>query len=102
VILAGMLTWLASPVDLIPDFIPVVGYLDDLIVVTILLDYLCNELPLEVLVDHYPGDAKQLLQMRTRTRWISRCVPRWIKRRLWGSMPPHADADGGEGDNDVP
>ena len=31
VIIAGLVAYALSPIDLIPDFIPVVGYLDDLI-----------------------------------------------------------------------
>jgi len=82
-ILAGMLLYIASPVDLIPDFIPIIGYFDDLIVILLMLDYVLNEIPLHVLADHYPGDAESLLGMRRRTRWIGRCIPGWVKRKLW-------------------
>ena len=93
-ILAGMLVWLASPVDLIPDFIPVLGYLDDLIVVVLLLDYVLNEIPFDVLADHYPGDRQSLLRMRRRTRWLRHVVPGWIRRRLWKQVTEKAQ-DGG-------
>ena len=85
-ILLGMLAWLASPVDLIPDFIPILGYFDDLIVIVLLLDFAFNELPIEVLRDHYRGDEGDLLKMRKRTRWIGRCVPNALKRKLWGPV----------------
>ncbi len=40
--------YLISPIDLIPDFIPVVGYLDDLVIVPILLHVSFTLLPSEV------------------------------------------------------
>lgn len=36
-LIALALVYLASPIDIIPDFIPVIGYLDDLVVVPFLL-----------------------------------------------------------------
>jgi len=40
--------YLISPIDLIPDFIPVAGYLDDLVIVPILLHVAFTFLPLDV------------------------------------------------------
>jgi len=40
--------YLISPIDLIPDFIPVAGYLDDLVIVPILLHVAFNFLPSDV------------------------------------------------------
>ena len=42
------LIYLISPIDLIPDFIPVVGYLDDLIIVPLLLSICLKLLPREI------------------------------------------------------
>jgi uncharacterized membrane protein YkvA (DUF1232 family) len=42
------LVYLISPIDLIPDFIPVAGYLDDLVIVPLLLHAAYAVLPLEV------------------------------------------------------
>jgi uncharacterized membrane protein YkvA (DUF1232 family) len=42
------LAYLLSPIDLIPDFIPVAGYLDDLVIVPLLLHAAYALLPLEV------------------------------------------------------
>lgn len=42
---AGVLVYLLSPVDLIPDVIPVVGVLDDIVVVPLAIRWLLSRLP---------------------------------------------------------
>jgi uncharacterized membrane protein YkvA (DUF1232 family) len=54
VILAGL--WVASPIDLIPEFIPVIGPLDDIIVVALALRYAGRQVPRPVILDAWPGD----------------------------------------------
>ena len=45
-ILAGIIIWYAlSPVDLIPDFVPVLGYLDDLVILPLLIILLLRLIP---------------------------------------------------------
>jgi len=44
IILVGLLAWLVSPIDLIPEFIPILGPLDDLIVSVIVLRYVRRRL----------------------------------------------------------
>jgi uncharacterized membrane protein YkvA (DUF1232 family) len=39
VVLVGLLAWIVSPIDLIPDFIPVLGPLDDVVVTVVALRY---------------------------------------------------------------
>lgn len=43
------LCYLLSPIDLIPDFIPVLGYLDDLIIVPLLITLSIKMIPDEVM-----------------------------------------------------
>jgi len=52
VIMAGV--WVASPIDLIPEFIPVIGPLDDIVVVGLALRYAGRQVPREVLLEAWP------------------------------------------------
>lgn len=36
-LIVGAIAYLLSPIDLIPDFIPVLGYLDDLVIVPLMI-----------------------------------------------------------------
>lgn len=53
--LAGL--WLLSPIDLLPEFLPVIGPLDDVVVVALALRYASRRVPRQVLLDAWPGDA---------------------------------------------
>jgi uncharacterized membrane protein YkvA (DUF1232 family) len=59
VALAGL--WLLSPIDLVPEFLPVIGPLDDVVVVALALRYAARQVPREVLAAAWPG-APRLLE----------------------------------------
>lgn len=48
---AGIVAYALSPIDLIPDFVPVIGYLDDLILIPICIDLAIKLIPHQVLVE---------------------------------------------------
>lgn len=50
-----LLAYLASPVDLVPDFIPVLGYADDAIIVTAVLRSVVRHAGLDPVRAHWPG-----------------------------------------------
>ncbi|GHE81110.1 hypothetical protein GCM10017786_09280 [Amycolatopsis deserti] len=54
VVFAGL--WVLSPVDLIPEFLPVIGPLDDVVVVALALRYAARRVPPDVLHDAWPGN----------------------------------------------
>ena len=60
VLLAGLLAYLASPLDLIPDFIPVIGQLDDAILVAIVLRTVLRRTEQALLEEHWPGPRSSL------------------------------------------
>ena len=50
-----LLAYLALPIDVIPDFIPVLGYADDAIIVTAVLRGVVRRAGLEAVRAHWPG-----------------------------------------------
>jgi uncharacterized membrane protein YkvA (DUF1232 family) len=54
--IAGL--WVLSPIDLIPEFLPVIGPLDDVVVVALAFRYAARQVPREVLLDAWPGDRR--------------------------------------------
>ncbi len=59
-----LLAYLASPIDLIPDFIPVLGYADDAIVVALVLRSITLKAGQEALTEHWPGTPDGLNALR--------------------------------------
>lgn len=55
--------WVVSPIDLIPEFLPVIGPLDDVVVVVLALRYAGRRVPSAVLLEAWPGDPRLLLRL---------------------------------------
>jgi uncharacterized membrane protein YkvA (DUF1232 family) len=55
-----LLCYLASPIDVVPDFIPLAGYADDVIVVIIALRSVVKAAGPDPLARHWPGTAEGL------------------------------------------
>ena len=60
-VVAGL--WVLSPIDLIPEFLPVIGPLDDVVVVALALRYAARRVPREVLLEAWPGDRRIVLRL---------------------------------------
>jgi uncharacterized membrane protein YkvA (DUF1232 family) len=52
--------WVLSPIDLIPEFLPVIGPLDDIVVVALALRYAARRVPRDVLDEAWPGEQRIL------------------------------------------
>jgi uncharacterized membrane protein YkvA (DUF1232 family) len=59
-----LLAYLVFPIDLIPDFIPVLGYADDAIIVALGLRSVTRCAGSEALDEHWPGSAEGLQAIR--------------------------------------
>ena len=58
--LAALVVYLASPVDLVPDFIPVAGQLDDAILLALVLRGVLRRAGEPVVRAHWPGPERSL------------------------------------------
>jgi uncharacterized membrane protein YkvA (DUF1232 family) len=63
-----LLVYLASPIDLVPDFVPVIGYADDAILVAFVLRRLIRRAGSEKLREHWPGTPEGLQTLRRALR----------------------------------
>ena len=58
--LALLVAYLAMPIDLVPDFIPVAGQLDDAIVLAVVLRAVVRGASREIVREHWPGPDESL------------------------------------------
>jgi uncharacterized membrane protein YkvA (DUF1232 family) len=59
-VLGGLLLYLVSPIDLVPDFVPVAGQLDDAILLALVLRWLLRTAGPELVAAHWPGPERSL------------------------------------------
>jgi uncharacterized membrane protein YkvA (DUF1232 family) len=60
VLLVGVIAYVASPIDLVPDFVPIAGQLDDAILVVLAIRILLRSDGTRLLSEHWPGPARSL------------------------------------------
>lgn len=60
ILLGFAAVWIASPIDLIPEFIPFLGPLDDAVVAALVLRYVLRKTQPEVVSEHWRGDPATL------------------------------------------
>ncbi len=59
-----LLAYLAMPIDVVPDFIPVLGYADDVIVAAMVLRSVVRIAGPEAIDEHWPGTSDGLVAVR--------------------------------------
>lgn len=68
VVLGVTVLYLAMPIDLVPDFIPIAGSLDDAIIAAFALRFVVRASSPEIVGEHWPGDPATL----RRILWLAR------------------------------
>lgn len=66
--LLGLAAYLASPIDLIPDWIPGAGYLDDVLIVGFVVSYVLARVSPELVREHWGEDVETLERLRRRKK----------------------------------
>lgn len=57
------LVWVLSPIDLLPEFLPVIGPLDDVVAVVLLLRYAARSIPRDQLMAAWPAEPHLLVRV---------------------------------------
>jgi uncharacterized membrane protein YkvA (DUF1232 family) len=63
VLVGFAVVWFVSPIDLVPEFIPVLGPLDDAILAALVVRHLVRRAGREVVAEAWPGDPSTLERM---------------------------------------
>jgi uncharacterized membrane protein YkvA (DUF1232 family) len=85
VALVAAAVYLLSPIDLVPDFIPFVGYLDDVVLAAVLVDGILNYVDRALVLKYWPGTPQSLEKLARAAGLLARWVPRRLKARIFAS-----------------
>src|SRR5262249_32106858 len=83
IVLGGVAVYLASPIDLIPDSLPFVGLLDDVLLAAIVVDGLLNHVDRPLVQKYWPGSPASLDAAAAAARRLAAWVPSGIKARIF-------------------
>lgn len=81
-LLAAAVLYVVSPLDLVPDFIPVLGQLDDLYLVALAIDRLVRRTDPDVLHAHWDDSDRLLESLQGNLGGIGRLLPGRVRKRL--------------------
>src|SRR4051794_34656986 len=83
-LVAGAMAYIVMPVDLIPDFIPFIGEVDDVFILVMALQRLVANAGRNVLLAHWTGALEDLADLNLREALAAAAffLPRGIRRRL--------------------
>ena len=80
----GAIAYIVTPIDLIPDFIPFFGEIDDVYILVLALQRLISNAGRGVLLEHWAGEASDLADINLRGALAAAAffLPKRIRRRL--------------------
>ena len=81
-VLVVLAAYLVSPVELIPDFLPGIGQLDDLAVTAFALDQMLNRVDAAIVREHWDGDDDVLELVQEILDISTGFLPGWLKKRF--------------------
>jgi len=78
----GALVYVMSPIDILPDFLPIVGGLDDVLLLALALNALIQAAGPQVLSEHWTGPPRTLEVVQEVLDWAAGLVPWPLRRAL--------------------
>ena len=94
IVFGGVAAYFLMPFDVIPDWIPGIGKVDDLLLVALGLDSMLNRVPSEILAEHWEGEEDVLQVVQKVIAAATKFVPDAIKDRLFSSASNATDLEG--------
>ncbi len=83
-----------SPLDIIPDVIPVIGVVDDLILISFILDYFFNRLEDSIILDHFTFNKNYFYSFKKTIGNICKISPQHMLHFLWKYKKPESGPQG--------
>ncbi|NIM02245.1 MAG: DUF1232 domain-containing protein [Acidobacteria bacterium] len=111
-IVAGVvLVYVVSPIDVLPDAIPLLGRLDDVVLVAAAIELLMEAAPEGLIEQHWTGTDDALEIVTGLSRFIGGMMPKPVRRFLRSgpvagsgaaseTQTDDSDTDGGDGDGE--
>ncbi|HNZ88542.1 MAG TPA: YkvA family protein [Candidatus Cloacimonas acidaminovorans] len=81
-IMGGVVAYVMMPVDLIPDFIPVIGLVDDLVLVVMALNMILNEIDPKILSDNWSGEGEVLEHLKKITAVAEQFLDKHLLQKI--------------------
>lgn len=76
---AAAAAYALSPLDFVPDFVPLLGRMDDILIVALALDHLIKQAGLSVIAEHWDGPDEVLALTVELVDRFARLVPRPLR-----------------------
>lgn len=86
-VLTAMIALVISPFDIIPDWIPLFGLMDDFVILAVVCDYFFNHLDQALILSHWPWGMKSYTRARGVARLVAMATPPGVRERIWKYKP---------------
>jgi len=80
--IGGIVAYVMLPFDIIPDFIPLIGHVDDLVLVVLGLNMVLNDTEEHILADNWSGEGDLLQQLQKVTAAAEKFLDKNLMQRI--------------------
>lgn len=72
IIVGAVIAYLASPIDILPDFLPFIGQIDDIALAFYALNKIINEIPTNIIIENWQGEVDIILLVKEGVKYLNR------------------------------